>query len=149
MSALHKIGLAGVLKRGAELMRSLNLPANEKGLNRFERFWRPVFGYAVSLTWVLHMLTVCYVVWSDNPRAPEIIMALVETTSLWSVALAVLGLSVVKGVFPQQGILKSRAQNENLIFYERKNDGRNIQSPKSSTAGYSRCRYRSGSKKAC
>ncbi len=98
MSALHKIGLAGVLKRGAELMRSLNLPANEKGLNRFERFWRPVFGYAVSLTWVLHMLTVCYVVWSDNPRAPEIIMALVETTSLWSVALAVLGLSVVKGV---------------------------------------------------
>ena len=34
-----------------------------KGLNRFERFWRPVFGYAVSLTWVLHMLTVCYVVW--------------------------------------------------------------------------------------
>ncbi len=30
MSALHKIGLAGVLKRGAELMRSLNLPANER-----------------------------------------------------------------------------------------------------------------------
>ena len=63
---------------------------------RFERFWRPLFGYAVSVTWVLHMLTICRVVWEDNPRAPEIIMALVETTSLWSVALGVFGISVVK-----------------------------------------------------
>lgn len=69
---------------------------NDAGKSRFERWWRPLFGYAVSLTWVLHMLTLCRVVWEDNPRAPEIIMALVETTSLWSVALGVLGISVVR-----------------------------------------------------
>lgn len=62
----------------------------------FERFWRPVFGYCVSLAWLCHMLTICYVIISDNPKALEIITSLAETTSLWGVALGVLGISVVK-----------------------------------------------------
>lgn len=62
----------------------------------FERFWRPVFGYCVSLAWLCHMLTICYVIISDNPKASEIITSLVDTTSLWGVALGVLGVSVVK-----------------------------------------------------
>lgn len=107
MAVLRKLYLTGALKRGAEIMRGLIQETDGKGLSRFERFWRPVFGYAVSLTWVLHMLTVCYVVWSNNPRAPEIIMALVETTSLWSVALAVLGVSVVKSVTQQKPARKN------------------------------------------
>ena len=97
MTVLHKKCLTAAVNCGTENMRRLSQPLTESGLSRFERLWRPTFGYAVSLTWVLHMLTVCYVVWSDNPRAPEIIMALVETTSLWSVALTVMGVSVVKG----------------------------------------------------
>lgn len=80
----------------AQIFHRLTENENLSGLSCFERFWRPTFGYAVSLTWIMHMLTICYAVWSDNPRAPEIIMALVETTSLWSVALGVLGISVVK-----------------------------------------------------
>lgn len=87
--------LLPLLRRGLSLK---NLPAG----SCFERFWRPLFGYAVSLTWILHMLTICWVVWMDNPRAPEIIMALVDTTSLWSVALGVFGISVVKNASEQQ-----------------------------------------------
>ena len=64
--------------------------------DRFVRFWRPAFGYSVALSWLLCMFTLCYVIVSDNPRAPEIIMALVETTSLWGIALGVLGISVVR-----------------------------------------------------
>lgn len=64
--------------------------------DRFVRFWRPAFGYSVAFSWLMNMLTICYVVISDNQRAPEIINALVETTSLWGIALGVLGISVVK-----------------------------------------------------
>lgn len=64
--------------------------------DRFVRFWRPAFGYSVALAWLLNMFTICFVVLADNPRAPEIITALVETTSLWGIALGVLGISVVK-----------------------------------------------------
>lgn len=58
--------------------------------------WRPLFGYSVCLTWVLQMSTICWVVWINHPRAEKIIMALVETTSLWSMVLGVMGISVVK-----------------------------------------------------
>lgn len=64
--------------------------------DRFVRFWRPAFGYSVAFAWLLTMSTICYVVIKDYPNAAEIIAALVETTSLWSVALGVLGVSVVK-----------------------------------------------------
>lgn len=64
--------------------------------DRFVRFWRPAFGYSVAFSWLMNMLTICYVVVSNNPKAPEIIMSLVETTSLWGIALGVLGISVVK-----------------------------------------------------
>lgn len=64
--------------------------------DRFVRFWRPAFGYSVAAAWLLTMSTICYVVLADYPNAADIIGALVETTSLWSVALGVLGISVVK-----------------------------------------------------
>lgn len=64
--------------------------------DRFVRFWRPAFGYSVALAWLMTMFTICYVVLADYENAAEIIMSLVETTSLWSVALGVLGISVVK-----------------------------------------------------
>ena len=71
--------------------------------DRFVRFWRPFFGYSVSLTWCAMMLTVCYVILSGKNNAAEIIMALVETTSLWCIALGVLGVSVVKRTQEKQG----------------------------------------------
>lgn len=64
--------------------------------DRFVRFWRPFFGYTVSIAWLAMMLTICYCVVSNGEHAANIIMALVETASLWGVALGVLGISVVK-----------------------------------------------------
>lgn len=64
--------------------------------DKFVRFWRPAFGYSVALAWLMNMFTICWVILSGNPKAPEIILSLVETTSLWAVALGVLGVSVVK-----------------------------------------------------
>lgn len=64
--------------------------------SRFISFWRPAFGYSVALAWILNMGTLCYVVIVGRDNAAEIINAMVETTSLWSVALGVLGISVVK-----------------------------------------------------
>lgn len=59
--------------------------------------WQAAFGYSIAITWLMIMLAMCYVVVSGNENAPEIISALVETTSLWGVALGVLGISFVKG----------------------------------------------------
>ncbi len=67
-----------------------------KSEDKFVRFWRPAFGYSVAFSWLLCMLTICWLIVSNNPQAPEIIMALVETTSLWGIALGVLGISVVR-----------------------------------------------------
>lgn len=65
--------------------------------NNFIRFWRPAFGYSMALAWLLNMATICYVVIANSERATEIITALADTTSLWGIALGVLGISVVKG----------------------------------------------------
>lgn len=114
MSVLKKIGMPAALKLSGDLLRKLGNKAEVGDLCWFERFWRPVFGYAVSLTWVLHMLTICYVVWSNNPRAPEIIMALVETTSLWSMALGVMGISVVQNARKSPPTPKENSAAPNL-----------------------------------
>lgn len=64
--------------------------------DKFVRFWRPAFGYSVALAWFMTMFTICYVIVTDKMNAEKIINALVETTSLWSVALGVLGIQVVR-----------------------------------------------------
>ncbi len=64
--------------------------------DKFIRFWRPLFGYSVAVAWFLNIATICYIVITDKTHAAQIIIALTETTSLWGVALGVLGVSVVK-----------------------------------------------------
>lgn len=94
----------------------------------FSRFWRPAFGYSVAISWFMSMGTICTVVLSGNPQAPEIIMALVETTSLWGIALGVLGLSVVK-TSQEKPLTKSKSIfNKNYVqpqTFKEKNYGRN------------------------
>lgn len=66
------------------------------GEDAYVRRWRPTFGYAVALSWLVMMLAVAWVVVHEPARAPEVIAALLDTTPIWGGALAVLGLSVVK-----------------------------------------------------
>lgn len=62
----------------------------------YVRRWRPTFGYAVALSWLVTMLAVAWVVVRDPAQAPAVIAALLDTAPIWGGALAVLGLSVVK-----------------------------------------------------
>lgn len=62
--------------------------------SKYVKFWRPTFGYALILTWVLTWFGVVYIIITDVQNAPLVINALVGATTLWSVALAVLGISV-------------------------------------------------------
>ncbi|MEW5729037.1 MAG: 3TM-type holin [Pseudomonadota bacterium] len=62
----------------------------------YVRRWRPTFGYAVALTWVLTMAAIAWAIVADPGQAPTIIAALVNTSPIWGIALGVLGISVVK-----------------------------------------------------
>lgn len=62
----------------------------------YVRRWRPTFGYAVALTWVMIMSGVAYCIIFTPEFAPSIITSLVNCSALWSVALGVLGISVIK-----------------------------------------------------
>lgn len=78
--------------------------------DKFVRFWRPAFGYSVAIAWLLTMSTICYVIIADYENVTEIIMSLVETTSLWSIALGVLGVQVVK-----RSQEKQNRKNEDIL----------------------------------
>ncbi|MDX8408919.1 MAG: 3TM-type holin [Mariprofundales bacterium] len=58
--------------------------------------WRPTLGYAVTLTWVVTWFAVVYAIIFKPIEAPAIISALAEAQTMWGVALAVLGVGVVK-----------------------------------------------------
>ena len=62
----------------------------------YVRRWRPTFGYAVALTWTATMGAIAWAIIAEPAQAPTIIAALVNTAPIWGIALAVLGISVVK-----------------------------------------------------
>lgn len=70
--------------------------------------WQAAFGYSISLTWLMLMFSICWVVVGGNKNAAEIIMALVETASLWGVALGVLGISFMRGSSPVKSSTKNK-----------------------------------------
>lgn len=88
--------IATLIKIMRRFFYSAKHSSRKKNISAWERNWRPLFCYSVCLTWIMQMGTICWVVWINHPKAEEIIMALVETTSLWSMALGVMGISVVK-----------------------------------------------------
>ncbi|CAA7613094.1 conserved membrane hypothetical protein [Candidatus Terasakiella magnetica] len=80
----------------------------------YVRRWRPTFGYAVAATWTATMGAVAWAIIAQPLQAPAIITALVNTSPIWGIALAVLGVSVVKrshdkatasGLPPKEGLL--------------------------------------------
>ncbi|MBI5162456.1 MAG: ribokinase [Magnetospirillum sp.] len=62
----------------------------------YVRRWRPTFGYAVAATWSATMGAMAWAVVAAPAQAPTIIAAMVNTAPIWGIALAVLGISVVK-----------------------------------------------------
>lgn len=64
--------------------------------DRFKSYWRPAFGYAMVLTWCLTWVALCYVIIFETEKAQLVVNALANTTALWGIALAVLGVQITK-----------------------------------------------------
>jgi hypothetical protein len=64
--------------------------------DNYTRRWRPTMGYAVTVTWALQMGALSWVIVTDPAQAALVINAMAQLTALWGVALAVLGVAVVK-----------------------------------------------------
>jgi len=64
--------------------------------DKYIRRWRPTFGYAVAATWVMVMSSISYTIVKSPVSAVAVVNSMVNTTPLWGVALAVLGISVIK-----------------------------------------------------
>jgi len=64
--------------------------------DNFTRRWRPTMGYAVTITWSLQMSALSWVIIANPAQAALVINAMAQLTALWGVALAILGVAVVK-----------------------------------------------------
>jgi hypothetical protein len=58
------------------------------------RRMRPMFGYAMALTWTVQMLSASYTIVLNPARAAEVLNGIAATTMLWGMGLAVLGVYV-------------------------------------------------------
>ncbi len=64
--------------------------------DNYTKRWRPTLGYAVTFSWVTTWLAIVYTIIFNTAYAQKVILAITQTTTLWSVALAILGVSVWK-----------------------------------------------------
>ncbi len=64
--------------------------------DRYVRRWRPTMGYAVTFSWMFTVLAIVYAIIATPEQAPAVIASVGSLSSIWTVALAVLGLSVHK-----------------------------------------------------
>ena len=64
--------------------------------DNYTRRWRPTMGYAVTVAWFLQMLALTYVIVFFIDKASQVINAVAALTAIWGIALAVLGVAVVK-----------------------------------------------------
>lgn len=62
----------------------------------FVRRWRPTFGYAVAVTWVMQSGAIAWAMVGSPENASSIINATTALTPMWGIALAVLGVNVHK-----------------------------------------------------
>ena len=77
-----------------------------EGSDGFIRRWRALFGYAVAGIWTLMMLLVVIVLFSNPMYASEVVMAVIDTTPLWMIALAILGVTTITPTSIKGGIRK-------------------------------------------
>ena len=85
----------------------------------FVRRWRPFFGYTVAVTWFIIMLALGIVMVAEPSQAAAVITAMTSLSTMWGIALAILGVSINKrsqdkqvaaGQTPPPGIIGSIAQ---------------------------------------
>jgi hypothetical protein len=85
-------------ERETEILTQVNrtMRAESGSDDAYVRRWRPTFGYIVSLTWALQFAAIAYAMVATPEYAHELVQAIVALTPAWGIALAVLGVNVVK-----------------------------------------------------
>jgi len=73
-----------------------SLRAEVSSSDAYVRRMRPTFGYLVAITWTAQMLAVAYVIIFKTETASVVVDAVESLSTIWSVALSVLGLYVYK-----------------------------------------------------
>ncbi|MBN8521744.1 MAG: ribokinase [Alphaproteobacteria bacterium] len=62
----------------------------------YVRRMRPTFGYLMALTWAAQMFGLAYVVVFETDQAARVLEGMASLSSIWAVALSVLGIYVYK-----------------------------------------------------
>jgi len=76
-------------KRLAEINQTIRVEAQSG--DSYVRRMRPTFGYAMAATWAAQMAAISWVIVTDPASAGAVIAAMASLSTIWSVALAVLG----------------------------------------------------------
>jgi len=64
--------------------------------DNYTRRWRPTMGYMVAIAWFVQMIGITLLLVWKTEQAAAVITAVAQLTALWGIALAVLGVAVVK-----------------------------------------------------
>ena len=64
--------------------------------DNYTRRWRPTMGYGVTVAWFMQMAALSWLIVSSPDKVSAVINALAGLTTPWGVALAILGVAVVK-----------------------------------------------------
>jgi len=89
----HALGLA---MEETKRLEAINATMRHEASNEdpYVRRWRPTWGYSTALVWTTQGLAFAYICAFEPQYAAEVGTGLAAMTAIWSVALAVLGLSV-------------------------------------------------------
>jgi hypothetical protein len=82
----------------ARVLAAVNrtIRAESASADPYVRRWRPTFGYVVAAAWGSQMAALSWAIVTTPDSAPGLINAMTSLTTIWGVALGVLGVSVVK-----------------------------------------------------
>ncbi len=62
----------------------------------FKSCWRPAFGWAVVITWMVQMGSVSYVMVTNVAESATLVTAMSSLSFMWGLALSVLGINIAK-----------------------------------------------------
>lgn len=81
-----------------ESLKAINesLRAEIASSDPYVRRMRPTFGYLMAFTWTLQMSAIAYIMVFETAQASIVVRAVESLSSIWAVALSVLGIYVYK-----------------------------------------------------
>ena len=81
-----------------EALKAINesLRAEIASSDAYVRRMRPTFGYLMAFTWTLQMSAIAYIMVFETAQASVVVRAVESLSSIWAVALSVLGIYVYK-----------------------------------------------------